>query len=825
MAQVSSGTYIIDSDYNIVNFNETAAALYPVLRKGEKCYRVLMNRDCPCDVCPVFNGIKGPRTYLDPIRHLYETVDAVDIPMEDGKTGHALVFNTVGEREQLAKELPTDAQGLHLLGIINALSKDVSDLYEVNRETREVIVYRASDQAIGVTVKNQNSVIYDDAMGAYITHNVHPEDREEMRRITDFDTLCEMLSGGESFIYHYRVYRDGEVHYYYMKCARNGGAQSFTSIIFAFTNEDAYINKNQIKEILEPGTVKRRRKILIVDDNEINREILKELLHDDYDIEEAADGNEAYEILKKKYRKLASILLDLVMPNCDGFQFLARIKDNPIFSTIPVIVLTGSFDKNQEERCLDLGAVDFLIKPYNPAIMKARLHNVIRMREMAASLDAIEIDEQTGLYTKQAFLHHAKILLESNPNDSYDVVISDIENFKLVNSIYGEETGNEVIKRLADFTYEYCQNGISGRYGGDQMISIYKSPAYKAIIESKSVIQAFKNSVPVHGLVIKFGVYEHVDRKIPIAQICDRALMALKSIKHNYSRMVAKYNGPVSQHQLMAQTFETKFSEAIRNNEFVVWFQPKYDPYTEKVVGAEALVRWKTSDGMISPGNFLDVFEADGLIEQLDEYVFRLVCEHQKKWKERGQEMIPISVNLSRRSLYASDVVARYKQIAADCDIEPEYVPIEITESTAIASVRIKPIADAFYEAGFHLHMDDFGSGRSSLNGLNVLHFDVVKLDKSLIDCIGDKNGDLILTYTMALGKELGLHLVAEGVENEKQLSFLKENGCDVIQGYYFSKPLPVEAFEQKVKDNLETERHCCGSKKKYALVPVEQGG
>lgn len=198
MAQVSSGTYIIDSDYNIVNFNETASALYPVLRKGEKCYKVLMNIDHPCDVCPVFNGIKGPRTYLDPIRHQYETVDAVDIPMEDGKTGHALVFSTVGERGQLAKELPTDAQGLHLLGIINALSKDVSDLYEVNRETRDVIVYGASDKAIGVTVKNQTSVFYDEAMEDYISHNVHPEDRDEMRKSTAFDTLCETFSSGEA---------------------------------------------------------------------------------------------------------------------------------------------------------------------------------------------------------------------------------------------------------------------------------------------------------------------------------------------------------------------------------------------------------------------------------------------------------------------------------------------------------------------------------------------------------------------------------------------------------------------------------------------------
>lgn len=819
MAQMSSGTYVIDSEYNIVNFNETAAALYPVLRKGEKCYKVLMNRDCPCDVCPVFNGIKGPRTYLDPIRHLYETVDAVEVPLEDGTTGHALVFSTVGEREQLAKQLPTDEKGLRLLGVINALSKDISGLYEVNRESRAVTVYRAEGKLIGAIEENQKVLIYEEAMEDYISHSVHPDDQGGMRKITEFDSLCETLSNEDSVIYHYRVLMDGEVHYFYMKCVKNGVGQSFSSVIFAFANEDLSVNRSKIKEILTHGNTQRRRKILIADDNEMNREILKELFQDDYDIEEAADGNEAYAILKSKYRELAVVFLDLVMPNCDGFRFLEKIKGHPMLSAVPVIVLTGSFDKMQEERCLELGAVDFLTKPYNPAVIKARLRNVIRMKEMAVFLDAIEIDELTGLYTKQAFIHHAQVLLDANPNDSYDVVISEIENCKLVNSIYGEEKGDELIKHVADLTSKYSQNGISGRYGGDQIISIHKSPSKEMTIASKNMFQEFIKSSPIPNVVMKFGVYEHVDRSITVSHMCDRALLALKSIKHNYSRTIAKYNGPVSQHRLRAQTYEARFQSALQNKEFIVWYQPKYNPYTEKVIGAEALVRWEAPDGMISPGEFMEVFESDGLIGKLDEYVFRSVCNHQKKWKELGYELIPISVNLSRYSLYASDIVARYKSIVDECGIDPKVVPIEITESAAIASLRIKPIADAFYEAGFRLHMDDFGSGRSSLNGLNVLHFDVVKLDKCLIDFIGDKNGELILIYTMALGKELGLQLVAEGVENETQLTFLKENGCDAIQGYYFSKPLPVDEFEQIVRNNLEPERQFYCRKKRYSSL------
>lgn len=550
-----------------------------------------------------------------------------------------------------------------------------------------------------------------------------------------------------------------------------------------------------MRESSKSSEVYRRRKILIVEDSEINRDLLKEHLQDDYDIEEATDGNEAYGILERKYRELSVVILDLVMPNCDGFEFLKRINDNPVLSIVPVIVLTANYNGGQEEQCLDLGAVDFLTKPFNPAIIKARLHNIIRMREMVASLDAIEFDELTGLYTRQAFLYHAKELLASNPDVSYEVVISDIENFRLINATYGVEKGDALLKSFADYTVKYCRDGICGRYGSDQMISIYRMSSQEEIEEYRKKLQEFKNNAPIPNVVIKFGIYQNVDRTLSIPNICDRAMLALKSVKHNYKQMAGMYDGPLSQHQLKSHIYETRFPLAVQNHEFIVWYQPKYDANSKAVVGAEALVRWNAKEKMMMPGDFLGIFESNGQIGQLDEYVFRLVCNQQKKWKDLGYKLVPISVNISRGSLFEPDVVERYKKIVYDCGIETKYVPIEITESTTVESLIIKDVADEFYKAGFCLHMDDFGSERSSLNGLNVLHFDVVKLDKSLIDYIGDRNGELILKYTLALGKELGLNLVAEGVENESQFDFMKENGCDTVQGYYFSKPIPMDEF------------------------------
>lgn len=257
----------------------------------------------------------------------------------------------------------------------------------------------------------------------------------------------------------------------------------------------------------------------------------------------------------------------------------------------------------------------------------------------------------------------------------------------------------------------------------------------------------------------------------------------------------------LSQKLLAQRQMENDFKDAIKNREFVVYFQPKYDVSSEQIVGAEALVRWQKEDGtLISPGLFIPLFESDGLVVQLDEYVFETVCRFQKDRMKQGLPILPISVNLSRASIHFSDVVQRYVNIIKENEIPFSCVPIELTESAALYSQQILEITNQMVNAGFKLHMDDFGSGYSSLTTLNELKFTTVKLDKSLIDYIAKPRGMKIVRQTIDLGHGLDMKVVAEGVETKEQRDCLIEINCDEIQGFYYSKPLKQDDFIEKLR-------------------------
>lgn len=420
---------------------------------------------------------------------------------------------------------------------------------------------------------------------------------------------------------------------------------------------------------------------------------------------------------------------------------------------------------------------------------------------LLTSLDAnkaLEIDELTGLYNKQAFYCYAEELLKAEADVAYDLIIADIDNFKMVNNIYGPNMGDDVLAYLGRAVKGSGDRGMVGRYGGDMFVAIIPDDrGLTTDMLSQMAGEVLKNA-PVKDLTLKFGLYKNIDHNLAVSLLCDRALIALRSIKHVHGENAAEYDEEMSRKLYREHEIELSFAYALENEEFEVWFQPKYDSDSETICGAEALVRWRTSDGrIVPPGEFVPLFEKDGQVCELDEYVFRKVCEQQKRWLDKGHKLIPISVNLSRVSMYHPDVVSRYEDIVRSCGIPFESVPIEITESAALESKKVQKFADAFSDAGFSLQMDDFGAGYSSLHSLNVMNFDVIKIDKSLTDDIGNGNGDKLLTHTIALTRELGMKVVAEGVETKDQLQFLRKQGCDAIQGYYFSKPLSLREFER----------------------------
>lgn len=575
-----------------------------------------------------------------------------------------------------------------------------------------------------------------------------------------------------------------------------------SQIIIGFANEDLDIRRNNIdmfNNALPSNGFKR--KVLIVEDNEINREILKVTLEDDYDVLEAVNGEEGLNILSQYYKDISLILLDVVMPVCDGFEFLSRQKSDSLLASVPVIVTTGNNSQEDELKCLGLGAVDFITKPYNARIVKSRIDSVIKLRESSMTLAAIEKDELTGLYTRQAFYHHARTFTHFMTEEKFNVVILDVADFKLINGTYDTKKGNEVLVYLSNAFRYYVKNGLLTRYEGDQLLGLFHSKVKMDVERINRNINKIAEEAPIPNIRIKVGIYEDVDTNLSIPIICDRALMAEKSISKDFKTNVAFYTDELNQKQLAQRQMENDFKSAISNREFKVYYQPKYDVNTENIVGAEALVRWQKLDGtLISPGAFIPLFESDGLVVHLDEYVFESVCQFQKERMENKLPMVPISVNLSRASIHFSDVVDRYVDIVNQKQIPFECVPIELTESATLYSEKILEITDQLVNAGFTLHMDDFGSGYSSLTSLNELNFSTVKLDKSLIDYIDQVRGKKIVQQAIDLGHGLDMKVVAEGVESKEQRDCLKEMHCDMIQGFYYSKPLKQEDFIEKLR-------------------------
>ena len=595
---------------------------------------------------------------------------------------------------------------------------------------------------------------------------------------------------------------NSEVHFMYSHFGRVMEDGRLRQIIIGFANEDLDIRRNNIdmfNNSLSSNVVKR--KVLIVEDNEINREILKVTLEDDYDVLEAVNGEEGLNILSQYYKDISLILLDVVMPVCDGFEFLSRQKSDSLLASIPVIVTTGNNSQEDELKCLSLGAVDFITKPYNARIVKSRIDSVIKLRESSMTLAAIEKDELTGLYTRQAFYHHARTFTHFMTEEKFNVVILDVSDFKLINGTYGTKKGNEVLVYLSNAFRYYVKNGLLTRYEGDQLLGLFHSKVKMDVERINRNINKIAEEAPIPNIRIKVGIYEDVDTNLSIPVICDRALMAEKSISKDFKTNVAFYTDEMNQKQLVQRQMENDFKSAIANREFKVYYQPKYDVNTENIVGAEALVRWQKPDGtLISPGAFIPLFESDGLVVHLDEYVFENVCQFQKERMENKLPMVPISVNLSRASIHFNDVVEHYVDIVNQKQIPFECVPIELTESATLYSEKILEITDQLVKAGFTLHMDDFGSGYSSLTSLNELNFSTVKLDKSLINYIDQARGNKILQQAIDLGHGLDMKVVAEGVESKEQRDCLKEMHCDMIQGFYYSKPLKQEDFIEKLR-------------------------
>ena len=544
-----------------------------------------------------------------------------------------------------------------------------------------------------------------------------------------------------------------------------------------------------------------RRTVLVVEDNDMNREILCDLLEDDFNVIQAENGLVGLLKLEESGSEISMVLLDVYMPLCDGFTFLERKRESGRFDSVPVIVMTASDSVDDEIRCLKLGATDFITKPYNIEVMKNRMMSLIRLQESSTMLNRLELDDLTRLYSKEFFFHNAGIVLQTDPTGHYDIVCCDVENFRTMNDRYGRDQCDRFLHDLAAWLPQVLPGMIlGGRLGADvfAFLTEHQEGDWTEIL--KNAHFQMDSSQPMN-FSIKYGVAQDIDREMSISNSCDRATLALRRIKGRFNTPVAVYDEEMRRMQLREHQLVEFAEPAIENKEFQIYYQPKHNLESDATGGAEALVRWIHPQlGFISPGMFIPLFERNGFITKLDFYIWEEVCRELRKLLDEGLPTVPISVNVSRMDFESGDLSEKIAELADKYGLDHSLLHIELTESIAGDNPElIKTTLEKLHENGFIIELDDFGSGYSSLTSLNTLALDVLKLDMSIIRHASATSDYSILRYAVLLADGMRLKTVAEGVETADQVAALKVLGCDYIQGYYYSKPLPGPEFEKYI--------------------------
>ncbi len=546
-----------------------------------------------------------------------------------------------------------------------------------------------------------------------------------------------------------------------------------------------------------------RKTVLIVDDHEINRRILKNLLRDEYDLLEAENGRVAMELLTREDSRVSAVLLDLLMPEMDGLAVLRAMAEEPELADIPVLVASQIDRRETEIEVLEAGARDFVPRPYEPLVLKKRLANLIELRDSASSLLTVERDSLTGLYTKEAFYRHALQILRQSADREFTLVSADIERFKLVNDSFGPAEGDRLLRFLATRLRQRTRtaNGICARFHGDVFFALVPGrippEEFSRLVETaEEQLRAYPLNMQ---LSLKFGIYQ-VGRgdTTPISLMCDRAKLAADSAKGQYHCVSTYYDDSLRRRLLREQKIADAMSEALQTRQFEIYYQPKYDLRNEQLAGAEALVRWNHPElGFMSPAEFIPLFERNGFITELDLYVWDMTCRQIVQWAEQYGKYVPISVNVSRKDIYQDDLPQVLLGLVQRHNLLPRQLHLEITETAYTENPdQLIRVVSQLKQLGFVIEMDDFGSGYSSLNMLSELPIDVLKLDMRFIQKETEKPDKRnILSFIISLAKWMNLLVVAEGVETAQQIDILRDLECTYVQGYYFSRPMPATDF------------------------------
>ena len=424
-------------------------------------------------------------------------------------------------------------------------------------------------------------------------------------------------------------------------------------------------------------------------------------------------------------------------------------------------------------------------------------------RETEQKLYDARHDQLTGLYDRDYLYERTREVLAENPDEPYVAYWAEISDLRTINDVYGVPFGDLALRCVADWLRSGGESlgpcTVYGRLNGDSFgVCVPEKHFSQEWLEGQLAGFSVREGMREHRLLIHVGVYRITDRDMSTSVMYDRAMLAMENIKDDYRFHVLWYNDSMREKVVWNQRISGELNAALEAGQIRPWLQPIIDR-EGRTVGAEALVRWvHPEEGVRPPNTFIPVFEKNGMIADVDRFIWRKSCEILARWKQEGKDMF-ISVNISPRDFYLLDVPAELKRLVREYGVDPAELRLEITESMMMddTEARLKNLR-TLQEEGFCIEMDDFGSGYSSLNLLREMPVDVLKIDMAFLRQAGQNpRAETILRQVIAMAHELGIISLTEGVETKEQYDNLMEMGCQMYQGYYFARPMPVEDFER----------------------------
>jgi diguanylate cyclase (GGDEF)-like protein len=548
--------------------------------------------------------------------------------------------------------------------------------------------------------------------------------------------------------------------------------------------------------------------VVLADDDPSIRLMIRHVLEsEEFDIVEAADGIEAIKAVEKHHPAL--VLLDAVMPGIDGFTTCKQIKDKG-HTDIPVMMITGLDDDASVERAYDVGAIDFITKPIKWAVLKHRVKSVVAtvVAERKVELLAYR-DTLTNLPNRLLFADRLEHSIDraARHRESMALLLVDMDDFKLVNDSFGHDAGDKLIKAVGDLLSRSLRRADTvARLGGDEFAVIVEGidGVEDAISIADNLSTILEHNVRLEdqetftGASIGIAIYpDDGDDSRTLLKNADTALFRAKEKGRHCFQF---YKPEMSVNAMERLELENSMRKALDEDQFVVHYQPTIDIHKNEIVGVEALLRWEHPDkGIIKPNDFVPLAEDCGLIVPIGEKLIRTAARQVKVWKDEGFENQNVSINIAPRQFRDMDIVALFKEVIHENDLDGSYFTVEVVEAALLDSEsEIESVLKALSGMGITIALDDFGTGFASLAYLKDFPVDIVKIDRMFVEGTPDSRENTAIVEAIAgVTRGLRLRLLAEGIENERQLQMLKGLGCQLGQGYYWSKALPADQYEQ----------------------------